>query len=121
MPIATNTDDINSAIKAVQEYIETLKIALAAAANKGNRGLATRIESRFLDANALEASLTGMLTIDTIDDLKAAVGDVSQVTQTLDRQRSQINSMINAIGSAATVLDDIAAVVAAVAKLAAGS
>ena len=47
MPIAPNTDDINSAIEAVQDYIETLKIALAAAANKGNRGLAARIESRF--------------------------------------------------------------------------
>ena len=115
-----STDDINSAIEAVQGYIETLKLALVAAANKGNSGLATRIESRCLDANALEESLTGMLTIDTIDDLKTAIGEVSQVTQTLDRQKIQIDSMIKAVGSAATVVDEIAAVSAAVAKLAAG-
>ncbi len=120
MPIATNTDDINGAIDAVQNYMETLKTALAAAANKGNQGLATRIESRFLDASALEESLTDMLTMDTIDDLKTAVGEVSQVTQTLDRQKSQIDSMIKAVGSAATVVDEIAAVAAAVAKLTAG-
>jgi Zn-dependent M16 (insulinase) family peptidase len=114
------TDDINSAIDAAQNYIETLKVALAAVANKGNSVLATRLGSRLLDANALEENLTGMLTIATIEDLKTAIGEVSQVTQVLDRQKGQIDAMIKAVGSAATVMNDIASISAAVAKLAAG-
>lgn len=111
------TDDINSAIDAAQKYIDTLKAALTAAANEGNSGLATRIESRLLDANALEENLTGMLTIETAAELKTAVGEVSQVTRTLELQRGQIDSIVRAVGTAATVLDDISAISAAVAKL----
>jgi hypothetical protein len=110
--------DVSAAIDSVQDYIDTLQTALVQAANAGRNDIATEIESRFLDANALEEKLVGLLTITAVDSLKAAIASCQQTTKVLDQQKTQIDAAVKAVDTAATVLDDIAEIVAAVGKLA---
>ena len=62
-------DDINTAIDAVQDYINTLQAALTAAANSGNVAAATTIESRYEAAQLLENELKGLLTVSEANSL----------------------------------------------------
>jgi hypothetical protein len=109
--------DINSAIDAVQAYIDTLQTALSAAANAGNMSAGTAIESRFLDANSLEEKLVGLLTVTDIASLQASVKAVSTTTSVLQMQTAQINNLVTQVGVAAGVLGEIASIAAAVAQL----
>jgi hypothetical protein len=119
MPTLTSTqiDDINEAIDAVQRYIDNLQSALAAAANAGNTAAATTIESRYDDAQLLESKLKALLTINEANSLQASVQSINTTTAILQQQKTQIDNVVKAVDTAATVLGDITSIAAAVAKL----
>lgn len=121
MPVlnATQVAGINAAIDAVQNYINKLQSALTTAANQGNAAAATTIESRYEDAQLLESKLKGLLTINELDSLKAAIQAINYTTTVLKQQQAQIDAAVKSVGTAATVIGDIAAIAAAVSKLAA--
>ncbi|HEY1722213.1 MAG TPA: hypothetical protein VGG27_13290 [Magnetospirillaceae bacterium] len=114
---AAQIANINAAIDAVQNYVNTLQAALAAAANAGDSGAATTVEARYDDAQLLESQLKGMLTISDAASLQASVQAINNATSVLDQQKTQIDAAVSAVGIAATALGDIAAIVAAVVKL----
>jgi prefoldin subunit 5 len=113
----TQVQDVNTAIDAVQNYINTLQAALTAAANTGNSAVATTIESRYEDAQLLESKLKGLLTSNEVSSLQAAVQAINDTTNVLKQQQTQIDAAVKAVGTAASVLGDIASIAAAVAKL----
>jgi hypothetical protein len=109
--------DVNTAIDAVQTYIDTLQLALAAAANAGDTASAMTIESRYEDAQQLESQLKGLLTISVAAGLLASVQSINNTTSVLQQQKTQIDTVVQAVGVVAGVLGEIAAIAAAVVQL----
>ena len=107
---ADQVTDIHAAIDAVQKYVDTLQDALGDASAAGNMGAATSIETRYDDAQLLESQLKGLLTLSAAESLQAAVLSLSNTTNVLQQQKTQIDAVVAAIGTAATVLGDIAAI-----------
>lgn len=114
---ATQIQQINTAIDAVQDYINKLQSALMAAANSGNSGAATTIESRYEDAQLLESRLKGLQTLNDIASVQAAVQAINDTTKSLKQQQAQIDSIVKAVGTASGVIEDIASIASAVSKL----
>jgi hypothetical protein len=114
---STQLDDIAAALVAVNAYIAKLQAAQHDAAVAGKMSLVQQLSGPFWDANSLEERLVGLRTITDIDALAGAVASVKQTTTTLNAQKKKIDAIVSAVGTAATVIGDIAAVVAAVAKL----
>jgi hypothetical protein len=116
-PAPDQVNSISDAITAVNSYIDTLQATQRAAALAGESERVVQLHYYFLDANSLEERLAGLLTIQTVESLKAAVGVVSQATQTINQQKAQIDRVVRAVEAAATVLNAIASVAAAVARI----
>ena len=115
--MTTTVADIDSAIDAVQDYINTLQTAQSAAANAGQMPAVTTIGSYYKFAQFLENELVSLKIISEADSLQAAVNAVKQTTQQLAQQKQQIDNLVAAIGTAATVAGVIDEVLTAVGKL----
>jgi hypothetical protein len=110
-------NDIADALVKLNAYIANLQAAQHDAAVAGKMSLVQQLSGPFWDANSLEERLVGLRTMTDINSLKAAITSVKQTTATLNRQKTKIDAMVKVVGTAATVINDIAAVAAAIAKL----
>ncbi len=110
-------NDIADALVKLNAYIANLQAAQHDAAVAGKMSLVQQLSGPFWDANSLEERLVGLRTMTDINSLKAAITSVKQTTATLNRQKTKIDAMVKVGGTAATVINDIAAVAAAIAKL----
>jgi hypothetical protein len=119
MPAATSIqlNDIADALRKLNAYIAHLQAAQHDAALAGNMNLVQQLSGPFWDANSLEERLVGLRTLTDLDSLNGAITAVKQTTGELNRQKRHINTLVKAVGTAATVIGDITAVAAAVAKL----
>jgi len=109
--------NITNAINQLNTYIANLQTAQHAAAVAGNLNVVQQLNGAFLDANSLEARLNNLRTISDIGGLSGAITSVKTATTTLDNQKQQIDTLVNAVGVASTVIGDITSVVTAVAAL----
>jgi hypothetical protein len=114
-PIQLN--NIADALGKLNAFIASLQAAQHDAAVAGNMSLVQQLSGPFWDANSLEERLVGLRTMTDINSLKVAITSVKRTTATLNRQKTQIDAMVKAVGTAATMVHDIAAVAAAIAKL----
>ena len=110
-------NDIALALAAVNAYVAKLQTAQHDAAVAGKMSIVQQLSGPFWNANLLEEQLVGLRTMTDIDSLNGAIATVKQTTATLDNQKKQIDAIVKAVGTAATVISVITSVVAAVAKL----
>lgn len=113
----TQLNDIADALGKLNAYIAHLQAAQHDAAVAGNMSLVQQLSGPFWDANSLEERLVGLRTVTDINSLNGAIASVKQTTATLNQQKTKIDALVKAVGTAVTVINDITAVVAAVAKL----
>jgi bacterioferritin (cytochrome b1) len=114
---AAQLANINAAMTAVTTYINHLQAAQQTAANNGNLTQVQNLTGPIQDAIALQQQLVFLHSIPNLTALSVAITTANQTTATINHQKAQIDGWVKAINTAATVLNDIASVVAAVAKI----
>jgi division protein CdvB (Snf7/Vps24/ESCRT-III family) len=110
-------DNIVKAIDKLNAYIAHLQSAQHDAAVAGKMSLVQQLSGPFWDANSLEERLVGLRTMTDIDSLNGAITSLKQTTDILNKQKKKIDAMVKAVDTAATVINDIAAVAGAIATL----
>jgi hypothetical protein len=118
-PIVTAAQlaNIASAMADVTTYINNLQSLQQTAANTGNLTEVQNLTGPIQDAIALQQQLVYLHSIPNLAALTVAVTTAKQTTATINNQKAQIDGWVKDINMAATVLNDIAAVAAAVAKI----
>lgn len=110
-------NNIADVIQKLNAYIADLQVAQHDAAVAGNIIIVQQLSGPFWDANSLEERLVALRTITDINSLNAAISSLKQTTHVLNQQKNQIERLVKAVDTGATVINDITVVVAAVAKL----
>lgn len=109
--------DINAAMAAVTTYIRHLQTAQGTAADAGDLTGVQNLTGPIQDAIALQQQLVYLHSIPNLTALNAAITIANQTVTTINHQKAQIDGWVKAVGVVSTVLNDIAAVAAAVAAI----
>lgn len=119
MPAASDDQlkTIETALHSVHTVITEIIRARNDAATRGDIDRMQALNGPFWDAYALQERLTALRTITETDALAPAIAAVKRRTETLDHEKAHLDSLVTALGTAATIIDAIAKVAAAVAKL----
>lgn len=119
MPAASDAQltTIDAALNAVHSVITAIIDARNDAATRGDIDRMQALNAPFWDAYALQERLTSLRTITETQSLAPAIAAIKRRTETLTHEKSHLDSLVAAVGTAATIIDDIAKLAAAVAKL----
>jgi len=113
----TQLANIAAAMNDVTAYISKLQGLQQTAANAGNLTQVQDLTGPIQDAIALQQQLVYLHSIPNLAALNAAITTANQAAATINNQKAQIDGWVKAVNVVATVLNDIAAVAAAVAKI----
>jgi hypothetical protein len=118
-PVVTPAQLANIAVAMndVSAYISKLQGFQQTAASAGNLTQVQDLTGPIQDAIALQQQLVYLHSIQNLAALNAAITTANQTAATINNQKAQIDGWVKAVNVAATVLDDIAAVAAAVAVI----
>jgi hypothetical protein len=115
----TQSSLIQPVVATTTDYLKQISDALNVATHAGDDANVQALLPRFQDAIDLKAAAVNLQTIATLENLGPAVAGLKATVATLNAQKLQIDRIVNAIGTVATVISTINQIAGAVAKLAA--
>jgi hypothetical protein len=114
---AVQLANIAAAMTKVSAYISKIQAFQQTAANTGNLIEVQNLTGSIQDAIALQQQLVYLHSIPNLAALNVAITTANQTVAMINIQKTRIDGWVKTVKTAATVLDDIAAVVTAVAKI----
>jgi hypothetical protein len=114
---AEQSAQVGNVVATTSEYVKQLNDALNAAFHTNKDELASQLLTKLQDAINLKAAAVDLQNITTLDALKPAVINFQTTAKKLSDQKVQIDAIVNAVGTIATVISTINQIAASVAKL----
>lgn len=109
--------NIAAAMNDVDQYIAKLQAVQQQAADAGNLSQVQNLTGPIQDAIALQQQLIYVHSIPNLAALNVAVKTANQTAAMINNQKAQIDKWVKAVNTAATVLNDIATLVATIMKI----
>lgn len=114
---AAQSTQLEIVVASTSDYVKQLNDALNAAFHANNDDLASKLLSKLQEAIALKAAAINLQTIATTNALKPEVANFQVEAKKLSDQKLQIDAIVNAVGTIATVISTINQIAAGAAKL----